>query len=57
MWYMLYESIEDAFEKAMFYISHDDIRNQIARNGYEKVKQEFNYPKQLQKMFDVAGVR
>ena len=54
---VLYESIEDAFEKAMFYISHDDIRNQIARGGYKKVKQEFNYPKQLQKMFDVAGVR
>ena len=53
---VLYDSIEDAVAKTMFYLEHDDIREAIAHNGYEKVKAEFNYQKQLQRMFDTAGL-
>ena len=54
---VLYDSMEDAVAKTMFYLEHDDIRQAIARNGYEKVKIEFTYPKQLQTMFDTAGLK
>jgi spore maturation protein CgeB len=54
---VLYDSMEDAVAKTMFYLEHDDIRQAIARNGYEKVKSEFTYPKQLQTMFDTAGLK
>ena len=53
---VLYDSMEDAVAKTLFYIEHDDIREKIAHNGYEKVKAEFSYSKQLQKMFDVSGL-
>jgi aminoglycoside 6-adenylyltransferase len=54
---VLYDSMEDAVAKTEFYLKHDDLRKSIAQRGYEKVKAEFNYPKQLQKMFDIAGLR
>ena len=54
---VLYDSMEDAVAKTEFYLKHGDLRKSIAQRGYEKVKAEFNYPKQLQKMFDIAGLR
>ncbi len=53
---VLYDSMEDAVEKTMFYLEHDDIREAIAHNGYEKVKAEFNYPKQLKQVFKTVGL-
>lgn len=34
-----YESSADLMEKVRYYLAHEDIRREIARNGYEKVKQ------------------
>ena len=44
---VLYDSYEDALEKAAFYLEHDDIRRAIAHNGYERVKADFSYEKKL----------
>ena len=44
---VLYDSYEDALEKADFYLKHDDIREQIALNGYERVRADFSYEKKL----------
>ncbi len=44
---VLYDSYEDALEKAAFYLEHEDIRKQIAQNGREKVQAEFSYEKML----------
>lgn len=38
-----YENLEDLNEKIHFYLSHDDIRKEIAQNGYEKVKKMHTY--------------
>ncbi len=54
---VLYDSLEDAVAKATFYATHDEIREAIAQRGYERVKQDFHYPGQLQKMFDMAGLK
>lgn len=47
---ILYSSIEEAVEKATYYLEHDDIRKQIAQNGYEKIKEYFTYTDRIQKM-------
>ena len=52
---VLYESYEDAMEKAKFYLSHDDIRKRIAENGYAKVEKYFSYEKKLAEMLKIAG--
>lgn len=50
---VIYESVEDAIEKAEYYLAHEDERLEIARNGHESVKR-FSYEKQLDKMFQIA---
>ena len=52
---ILYESMEDAIAKADFYLKHDELRRQIAANGFQKVKKEFSYPKRIEELFRVAG--
>ena len=48
---VLYQSIEDAVMKCDYYLKHQEERERIARNGYEKVKQEFTYEKRLGTIF------
>ncbi len=38
-----YESVEDCVEKAHYYLGHEDIRMEIAENGYRKVKALHTY--------------
>lgn len=44
---VLYESIDDLISKIDYYLSHEEERLQIAKNGYEKVKQYHSYDKRL----------
>ncbi len=53
---VLYESIEDAYAKADFYLRHPDLRKQIAQNGHKKAAEQFNYKTQLTKIFEEAGL-
>lgn len=53
---IMYESMEDAFSKADFYLKHDDLLKEIAQNGYKKVKEAFSYPDKLQEMFKTANL-
>ena len=54
---IMYESMEDACDKASFYLAHDDLRRQIARNGYNKVAEGFRYEQRLTQIFSrVYGV-
>lgn len=53
---VLYNSIEDAIDKASFYLSHEDLRQRIACNGQAKVFENFNYTKQLTTIFHEAGL-
>lgn len=45
-----YSSMEELVDKCSFYLEHDDIRKEIARNGYEKVKQHHTYPHRIAEM-------
>jgi len=51
---IMYSSMEDAFAKADFYLKHDELRQAIAGNGYEKIRREFSYPQRIQEMFEIA---
>lgn len=53
---ILFRSMDEAEEKANFYLSHPDLCDRIANAGYEKVKQDFNYPDRIRKIFELAGV-
>lgn len=38
---VLYESVEDAFEKARFYLEHESVRQEISKNGQQKVFEKY----------------
>lgn len=52
-----YESLEEAVEKADFYLKHEDLRKKIAHNGYCIVKEYFNFERQLNKMLEICGLK
>lgn len=49
-----YDSIPDLIEKVDYYLNHDEERLQIARNGYEKVKNHYSYIHCLNQMIRIA---
>ncbi len=53
---VMYESIEDAYEKAVYYINNEEERMRIAQSGHEKVKELFTYEKQLGNIFRISGL-
>lgn len=52
-----YYSLEDAHDKASFYLQNDDIRTRIASAGYEIIKRDFTYENRLSQMFEKAGIK
>ena len=54
--FVMYENLVDAAEKINFYLDHEDLRSNIARNGYKKVAEQFNYTAQLKKLFSIANL-
>lgn len=49
-----FESREDLLEKIDFYLTHDTEREKIALSGNKKIFENFNYERQLSKIFDIA---
>ena len=49
-----YESMEHLKELCSYYLTHEDERKEIARNGYEKVKSRHTYDIRLLQMIDMA---
>lgn len=54
--FVYYADMDDALDKASFYLEHDDLRTRIAANGYQRAKEQFNYPLQLTKLLKAAGL-
>ncbi|MGN0350671.1 MAG: glycosyltransferase [Roseburia sp.] len=56
--FVVYENMEDLFAKADFYLRHDTERKRIAEHGFETVKQNYTFEKQLQKiLMQAEGIR
>lgn len=53
---VIYTSIEDAVDKADFYLKNDSLREKIAASGMEITLNSFSYEKQLAQMFNTAGL-
>ena len=53
---VMYESMEDAYEKASFYLKHDTERERIARRGREVMLRDFTYESRIREMFDTVGI-
>lgn len=51
---VLYDSIPDLLMKIDYYLEHEDERIQIAKNGYEKVREFHSYDVRLEKMLKIA---
>lgn len=49
---IMYSSMEEAVEKADFYIRNEELRKRIAMNGYRKVKDIFTYPACIHQLLD-----
>lgn len=52
--FVVYENMEDLYAKADFYLKHDTERERIARNGLERVKKNYTFKQQMQKILTEA---
>ncbi|MCI5918468.1 MAG: DUF3880 domain-containing protein [Roseburia sp.] len=49
-----FDGIEDMRDKVKYYLSHEEERAKIARNGYEKVKEHHTYVDRLSKILTIV---
>lgn len=53
---LVYHSMEEALDKAKYYLAHEGEAERIRQNGYKLVKDQFNYDRQLNKIWELSGV-
>ena len=53
---VMYDSIEDMYEKARFYLGNEEIRKEIAIRGNIKVKQYFSYKDRLSELLKFSDI-
>ena len=53
---VLFESVEDMLYKIGYYLEHDDLRREIAFNGWKKVQEIFGYENAIKQMFQIAEI-
>jgi len=52
--FVYYESKEDMCEKIQYYLSHEQLRREIAQNGYEKVKANHSFEVFFNNVFSIV---
>ena len=52
-----YKTIDELEEKASYYLVHDDLRTNIALNGYRKVSEKYNNEIAFKKMAEISGLK
>ena len=55
--FVYYDSYEDLMKKADYYLNHEEERQQIAKNGYEKIKNSHTYRHRLDAMMEIMNIR
>ncbi|MCR4761967.1 MAG: glycosyltransferase, partial [Lachnospiraceae bacterium] len=43
---------DELMYKTAYYLSHDEVRQRMAINGYKKVRDQYTYEKQLAKILE-----
>ena len=51
---VMYGSMEELRDKCAYYLEHEDLRREIAINGYRKLKENYSYEKQMEKLLLTA---
>lgn len=54
---ILYDSIEDAYEKVGYYLSHEAERIEIAQNAHKNMLENFRYEDRIKTMFNTVGLK
>lgn len=54
--FVYYDSYDDLLRKTEYYLSHEEERQQIAKNGYEKVKKYHTYRNRFDTMLKVMNL-
>nr|MCR5407245.1 glycosyltransferase [Lachnospiraceae bacterium] len=54
---VMYDSIEDMYEKAGFYLRNPDSRMKIAARGHDRVLDDYRYEDRIDGMLRMAGIR
>ena len=52
--FVVYESLEDMYAKASYYLKHDTEREAIARHGQETIKKYYTFRQQIEKIIKEA---
>lgn len=55
--FVYYDSYDDLMEKVEYYLSHEKERQEIAQNGYEKVKNYHTYSNRMDAMLEVMDLK
>lgn len=53
---IMYSSIEDAIEKALFYLDNVNLREKISINGQKKVSEQFTYEDKINQILGLSNV-
>ena len=53
--FIIYESMEDLYQKTDFYLRHETEREKIAAHGYETVSRRYTFRQQLEKILRAAS--
>lgn len=53
--YVYYTDYEDLQKKAEYFLAHDKEREEIARNGYYRVKENHTYKKRVDTILEIIS--
>ncbi len=51
---IMYDSLEDAYCKVEYYLSHENERLKLIQNSYQIIKEKFNYPDRIHTLLQTA---
>lgn len=54
---LVYSSVEEALEKCRYYLKHEKEAEKIRQNGYKIVKDQFSYTHQLNRIWELSGLK
>lgn len=54
---LIYHSIEEALDKCKYYLKNEKEAEKIRQNGYKIVKDQFSYEHQLNKIWELSGIK
>ena len=55
--YVFYENRKDILDKIEYYLSHEDERKAIAKNGHDKVKKEHTFDVRVKQIIELVKAK